>query len=390
MSSAEPQIAADLITAGRRPLRIMMVTTSLVVGGAENQVFLLARRFAKLGHSVDVVSMTEPEAYERELLDAGVTVTHLGFMRGRLSLGGIMRFVRRVREWRPDVVHSHMVHANLLARIGRLFAPVRVSISTVHSLTEGSRWRELAYRATDALATLTTNVCVVGAERYQRVGAVPEGRIIPMPNGIEVDAFAVSADQRRRTREQLGLGDEFVWLAVGRLEAPKDMPTMLRAYAQLPSRRRVLLIVGDGPLKDEVERLAQALGIGSEHLRFLGLRNDVPDLLSAADSYVMSSAWEGLPLVLIEASSASLPVVATDVGGNSEVVLDGVNGLLVPAGDPPALASAMVRMENLDYLERAAMGAAGLRLAKDKYEIGEVAARWLKLYRDLGADASGV
>ncbi len=371
-----------------RPLRIMLVTTSLMVGGAENQVYLLARSFAASGHTIEVVSMRQPTAYEHELQAAGVSVTNLGFVRGKPSLGGLRRFVRRVREWRPDVVHSHMVHANLLARVARLFAPMPVAISTVHSLREGSRTRELAYRATDRLATLTTNVCVAGAERYERVGAVPKGRIIPMPNGIEVDAFAASPGKRRRVRDELGVGEQLVWLAVGRLEEPKDLPTMLKAYAQLPQRDRVLLIVGDGPLRDDAVQLAQTLGIRDTQLRFLGLRSDVPDLMAAADGYLMSSAWEGLPLVLIEASAAGLPLVATDVGGNSEVVLQGVNGLLVPSRDPSALSVAMTALEDLGAEERAAMGAAGLSLAREKFEISAVAARWLKLYRDLGADAA--
>lgn len=368
------------------PLRIMLVTTSLMVGGAEIQVYLLARQFAGMGHQVEVVSMRQPLAFVQELQDVGVSVTSLGFTRGKPSLSGLLRLVRRVRLWRPDVVHSHMIHANLLARVSRLFAPVPVLISTVHSLTEGARWRELAYRATDALATLSTNVCQAGAVRYQRVGAVPAGRMIAVPNGIDVDAFHYSPERRARARAELELGDRFVWLAVGRLEEPKDLPTMLRAYAGLPPGQRLLLLAGVGPLHEEAEALAGTLGIAPETVRFLGQRGDIPDLMSAADAYLMSSAWEGLPLVLIEASAAKLPIVTTDVGGTAEVVQDGVNGFLVPAGRPEELAAAMLRMEGQTEAQLAAMGAAGLALAHERYEIGAVAQRWISLYKELGAD----
>lgn len=365
-------------------LRIMLVTTSLMVGGAERQVFLLAREFAGMGHAVEVVSMREPTAFVQELTDAGVGVTSLGFTRGKPSISGMMRLVRRIRQWRPDVVHSHMIHANLLARASRLLAPVPVSISTVHSLTEGARWRELAYRATDGLATLSTNVCQAGAQRYQRVGAAPEGRMIAFPNGIDVDTFGFSPQRRAQLRQELELGDRFAWLAVGRLEEPKDLPTMLRAFAELPAGRRVLLLAGEGPLHDEAEGLVDALGIAPATVRFLGQRGDIPSLMSAADAYLMSSAWEGLPLVLIEASAAKLPIVTTDVGGTAEVVEEGVNGFLVPAGKPAELAAAMLRMEGQDSLRLSTMGEAGLALAQDKYEIGAVAERWIKLYRELG------
>jgi glycosyltransferase involved in cell wall biosynthesis len=366
-------------------LRIMLVTTSLMVGGAERQVFLLAQEFAGMGHAVEVVSMRQPMAFVQELTDAGVGVTSLGFTRGKPSISGMMRLVRRVRQWRPDVVHSHMIHANLLARASRLLAPVPVSISTVHSLTEGARWRELAYRATDGLATLSTNVCQAGAQRYQRVGAAPAGRMIALPNGIDVDAFRFSSQRRVRLREELELGDRFAWLAVGRLEEPKDLPTMLRAFAELPPGRRVLLLAGEGPLREEAEGLVHTLGIAPDAVRFLGQRSDIADLMSAADAYLMSSAWEGLPLVLIEASAAKLPIVTTDVGGTAEVVEEGINGFLVPAGKPVELAAAMLRMEGQDRERLSTMGEAGLALAHERYEIGAVAARWIRLYRELKA-----
>ena len=370
-----------------RPLRIMLVTTSLMVGGAETQVYLLARGFAALGHAVHVVTMTPPTAYEPELAAAGVPLTSLGYARGAPDPRGVLRLARAVRAWRPDVVHSHMVHANLLARLARPFARVPVLVSTAHNLTEGARWREVAYRLTDPLATLSTNVCHAGVERYRRVGAAPAGRMVAMPNGIEVSAFARPEERRRRAREALGLGAEHAWLAVGRLEPQKDLPNMLRAFAALPERERTLLLVGEGPLQGALVAQARELGLG-ERVRFLGRRLDVPDLMAAADGYLMSSAWEGLPLVLIEAAAASLPIVATDVGGNAEIVEDGRNGFLAPAGDPAALAAAMVRLEALPAAERRAMGAAGLRKVEAEYEIGAVTRRWLELYRRLGADVA--
>lgn len=372
-------------------MRVMLVSTSLMVGGAETQVYLLARRFKESGHEVSVVSLTPPTDYEEELAAAGIPFTSLGLGSGTPNPLAVLRLARLVRAWRPDVVHSHMVHANLLARLARPFGRVPLLVSTAHNLKEGARWRELAYRATDAFATISTNVCRAGVERYERVGAVPAGRMLPMPNGIEIGAFARSEERRQRAREALGVNDDFVWLAIGRLEPQKDLPNMLRAFASLPAAGRTLLLVGEGPLLAELGSLTRDLGI-DDAVRFLGKRTDVPDLMSAADGYLMSSAWEGLPLVLIEASAASLPVVATDVGGNAEIVADGRSGFLVEAGDHAALAGAMLRLEALPEGERRAMGAAGLERARTEYQIDVVARRWLEFYArfhpDRGADGA--
>ncbi|TVR96865.1 MAG: glycosyl transferase family 1, partial [Trueperaceae bacterium] len=170
--------------------RIMLVTTTLMRGGAETQVFLLARSFARRGHAVHVVSMRPPEAYQDDLRELGIAFTNLRMRSGMPDPRGMLRLSRAVRAWRPDVVHSHMVHANLLARLTRILAPMPVLVTTAHNLTEGARWRELAYRYTDRLATLSTNVCQAAVDRFVAVGAVPEGRMRFVPNGLEPAAFA--------------------------------------------------------------------------------------------------------------------------------------------------------------------------------------------------------
>ncbi len=180
------------------------------------------------------------------------------------------------------------------------------------------------------------------------------------------------------------MGDGFVWLAVGRFEPAKDYPTMIAAFARLAAERtqsqRVL--VGEGSLKGEVERLVRQGGL-ERRVRFLGVRRDVPELLSAADGYVLSSAWEGMPVVLLEAAAVELPVVATRVGGVPEVVDAETTGLLVPAGDPVALADAMVRLESLSPDVRAAMGLRGRALVEERYGTDRVMQIWDRLYSEL-------
>lgn len=368
-----------------RRLRLMLVTTSLIRGGAETQVYLLARSFAARGHAVHVVSMLAADAYQDDLAASGIELSELHARRGIPDPRALWRLAAVVRRWRPDVVHSHMVHANLLARLARPLGWAPVQLSTAHNLTEGARWRELAYRVTDPLCTLTTNVCGAGAERYVAIGATPPAKMRPMPNGIVVDDLRRSGDVRRGLREELRVGDRFVWLAVGRLEPQKDYATMFDA---LRTRRAsgsdaLLLVVGDGEQRDAIRAWRDERGFDDDVVRFLGSRTDVPDLMAAADGYLMSSAWEGLPLVLLEASAARLPIVATDVGGNDEIVELGRTGFLVPPHDGDALARAMGRVEALSPGELAAMGEAAERHVRSTFDIERVADRWLDLYREL-------
>jgi glycosyltransferase involved in cell wall biosynthesis len=182
----------------------------------------------------------------------------------------------------------------------------------------------------------------------------------------------------------MGLDREFVWLAVGRFEIAKDYRNMLRGFAAARERypQAVLLLVGRGSLQTETEALARALSLGSG-VRFVGVRDDVPELMSTADGYVMSSAWEGMPIVLLEAAAAGLPIVATLVGGNHEVVCDEETGFLVPPRDSDALGLAMLRLMQLPQTQRRAMGERGREHVRIHYGLDRVVDAWEELYREL-------
>jgi glycosyltransferase involved in cell wall biosynthesis len=152
--------------------------------------------------------------------------------------------------------------------------------------------------------------------------------------------------------------------------------------ARLRNEDHVLLIAGAGPLRQPIERLAAELGV-SEKVRLLGIRKDIPKLMAAADAYVMSSAWEGLPMVLLEAAASALPIVTTAVGGNSEIVHDGINGFVVSANNSEALADAMQRMEHLPAESRLSMGLAGRDHVAKHYSLSAVVDQWEEIYHSL-------
>ena len=263
-------------------------------------------------------------------------------------------------------------------------AGVPALISTAHNIKEGPRWREIAYRLTDRLSDLTTNVSRAAVERYIDVGVAPARKMRYVPNGIDLGRFAPVSGDRERLRRDLELGDRPVLLSVGRFEPEKDHAGLLRAFAALhqTTPEAVLLVVGRGNLETEVKRQAEALRLG-DAVRFLGTRDDMPALMNAADVFVMSSWWEGLPLVLLEASATGLPVVATAVGGNAEIVAHEVSGFIVPPRDPAALTTAMARVLRLPADERRRMGETGRARVEAEYDIERTLDVWESIYAGL-------
>jgi|Deesub1362B_J571_1020462.scaffolds.fasta_scaffold01241_3 glycosyltransferase involved in cell wall biosynthesis len=365
--------------------KILFLTTSLARGGAETLLACLATRLKARGWQVRVVSLTPPTAYAEELEVTGIPVISLGIRRKSPNPLPLLRLAHVIWSWRPHIVHSHMVHANLLARIVRPLAPIQVLICTAHSLDEGGRLREFLYRLTDPLCDLTTHVSQAGLERYVRVRVVQQSeKIRYIPNGVDTERFKPDPEARHVLRTELGVEDAFVWLAVGRFSPPKDYPNLFRAFARVvqehPETR--LWAAGEGPLRPAMEEFVQKLGVKNQ-VSFLGIRHDVPELMSAADAYVLSSAWEGMPMVLLEASATGLPIVATDVGGNREVVLEGITGFLVPPKDSEALAQAMLRLMALPQEARRRMGEKARQYIKDNFSLERIVDRWEELYREL-------
>jgi glycosyltransferase involved in cell wall biosynthesis len=291
-----------------------------------------------------------------------------------------------LRAFRPDIVHSHNFHGNMLARMMRLRYGHAKVISTIHNVFEGGRMRMLAYRFSDGLADRTTAVSSAVAERFLGLRAVRKEKCVVLTNGIEISGFVPDAERRVAMRAQMGVRDEFVWLCVARNAAAKDIPNLLQAFAKAWKSEPKIALWMAGP--DSAAGAVQAIYAIStmplsalDGLRRLGTRNDIPALLDAADGFVLGSAWEGMPLAVGEAMAMEKPVVATDVGGVRELVGD--VGVLVPARDADALAGAMVEMMRRPASERIAMGRAARERIHANFGMDRKAAEWEALYRSV-------
>ena len=374
-----------MVNCNDRAPRVTFLITASGVGGAEQQVRDLATQFRQRGWDVGVISMMPLEPLLGDLRQLDVKVASLGMSQGVPDPRGLLRLARILRRWKPDVLHGHMVHANLLARVSRILVRTPVVVSTIHNQDEGSQWRYVAYRLTDRLTDATTTMSELAMDEAVRRGAVKRDRIRLIPNGIDVPTEGRDPSVRRATRTALHLADDaFVWLAAGRLTEAKAYPDMIEAFRRVVAAEptAVLLIAGGGPLEPDVREAIDRAGMG-EHIRLLGHRSDVPDLMEAADAFVMSSAWEGLPVVLLEASSRSLPIVATEVGGSREAIVDGVTGRITEPGDPAALSTAILALMALPPSDREAMGRAARDHVTQEFDLKGVVDTWEQLYRDL-------
>lgn len=362
-------------------------------GGAEIQVKDYALRLVSKGHRVLVVSMLPFEDFEDELRSGGVEVASLGMSKGRASVEGLSGFVKVVRAFRPDVIHAHMFAAIIASRTVRaLLESARfigtkppAVIGTAHTPFEASSTRYLAYRMTERFSDLWTCVCREGLERHEHEHAVPTGQGVLTANGIDVKKFRPDSAARQKKREELGIDDDvFVWLAVGSFrDEQKDYGNVIRAFGlarEKSIRPTRLLIAGHGLLLEEKRRLARELGL-AEAVEFLGLRADVDLLMQACDAFVMGSAWEAMPLVLLEAGASGLPAVVTDVGQNADLVVD--PSYIVPPKSAVALASAISKLMDLPDAERVSLGERTRSLVERTYDLDVIVEEWVRRYAEV-------
>jgi glycosyltransferase involved in cell wall biosynthesis len=342
----------------------------------------LAQRMAARGHAVALVVLRpqEPDGFS-----ANLDVLHLNMDGSAASLiGGLRRGASFMRGFRPDLIHSHNFHGNMLGRAFKLNYRQAPLVSTIHNVYEGGWPRMLAYRLSDRLADRVTAVSEAVAERYVELKAVTRSKCLVVTNGIETGEFAPDAERRTAMRKQMGVEVEFVWLAVGRNTVAKDHGNLMQAFGlvwrELPKSQ--LWIAGGIPAGGKETYGAISMPHGAlDHVRMLGVRRDIPALLDAADGFVLSSAWEGMPLAVGEAMAMEKPVVATDVGGVRELVEDA--GVVVAAKDSNALAKAMVEMMRRPGEARAELGRAARARICSRFSMDRKAEEWEALYRSV-------
>ncbi|MFK0195519.1 glycosyltransferase [Kitasatospora sp. NPDC090308] len=340
---------------GRRT-KVLWLAKGLGRGGAEQLLVNCVRHADRERYQIEVAYvLPHKDALVPALAAAGVPVHCLGGAPGRRWP---LRLRRLLAERRYDLVHTHMPVPAVAARLLRPAGPRPRLVHTEHNLWERyrlpTRWANaLTYRRNDAVIAVSHAVAAgVGRRRAGEWLSV-------VHHGPDLGGAPSGPAARRAARERLGLPPEALVVGtVGNLTAKKDQATLLAAFAMLRGREpdARLVLVGSGPLEAELRARA------GDGVLFAGTRADVPELLPGWDVFCLSSRQEGLPVALMEAMASGLPSVVTGVGGVPEILDDGVEGRLVPPGDPAALAAALGELTGPGARER--MGAAARRRAE--------------------------
>ncbi len=352
------------------------------IGGAERQMISLAKGLRLRGWRVSVVALsgTGGEA-AAELIAADVAFLSLGMRKGLADPRGWIRFHGWLRRERPDVVNAHLPHATWFARWSRLAAPIRVQVDTLHSSSTGTLGRRLGYRGSNWLTDKVTAVSIAVAHSHLHARMVTTGKLAVLPNGVDSTVWRPDAEVRAAFRRVLDLKGKFLWFAAGRLDPVKDYTTLLQAMVEVPEAGR-LVIAGSGPMEAELRQLSSELGLEGR-VQFLGFEPNVRRWMLAADGFVLSSRWEGLPMVILEAGACAVPAVATDVPGTREIIVDGRTGLLVEEGSAQALHEAMTRMMQMPRQERLAMSDRARQFVLSRFSLDAALDRWEALYSEL-------
>jgi glycosyltransferase involved in cell wall biosynthesis len=375
---------------GSATLRVLMVIDSLGPGGAERLLLDYLPRLGDLGVEARVCVLSERHGnpIANDLRRLGIPVD-LVPVRRLADPAGALRVARYIRRAQPDVVHTQLQFADTIGAVAARLAS-RPVVSTLHTMSDTPPWSREALRvfvAERALGWASSRIVAVSdaARRfYETRTALPPAKLVTIHNGIDLRLFRERMAGRAEARLALGLpADAIAAVTVAVLRPEKGIESMLRA---LPGLRRehprlTYLVVGEGPDRLRLEASAARVGV-AEAVRFLGRREDVPFVLSACDLFVHPTLEDALPTSLMEAMAASLPIVASAVGGVPEMVEDGRNGRLVPPGQVSALEAAC--RELLASPEAmAVMGQAGERVVAERFDLDRQAARLRDLYLEV-------
>jgi sugar transferase (PEP-CTERM/EpsH1 system associated) len=391
----EPARAPDPRDGARR-LRVLHVMLSLEPGGLENGVVNVVNGLDPARFESSVVCLKHAGEFARRIADPSVRVHEMGWRGGndpRLPL----RLARLFRERGADIVHTRNAEPFFYGFAGAKLARVPALVHSEHGRTfDDRRARFVAQRwmtrFTDAVFAVSAQL---KADLVRHVG-MPEARVEVLYNGVDLRRFrrapagAGAADaaslEREAVRTEWGIStDAAVIGSVGRLVPVKNYGLLLRAFAAagLAQRGAQVVLVGEGPARAALQAEAQALGIAAS-VHLAGHRDDVQRLLPAFDVFVLPSLSEGMSNTLLEAMAAGVPAVASDVGGNREIVRDGLEGTLFPSEDEAALARALERLVE-DRTTRQAMGSKARERAQSAFDLQAMVVRYEQLYERVAA-----
>lgn len=346
-------------------------------GGAPIRCATIAEGMTALGWDIMAVSVLPAGPVLHRLARLGIATADLDLGSAVRIPHATLRLRRLVRSWAPDIVQTSLWHANLLGRLG-LLGLERPVISTFEGLRPVSRVRHAADRTTLRLATAHVAVCQAVADRAENFDGLSPDSLRVIPLGVDVDRWTALPD-RLDARAGLGIpagAPVVAWS--GRFDAVKNLPTLMRVVGSLPGW--FLVVAGAGDRPPELDLWVTTAGLEGRFV-FAGELDDVRPILAAAEVFAMASLTEAMPVAMIEAMAAGLPVVAPAVGGIPEIVTSGHDGLLVAPGDEAAMAAALVEAR-----QRAAeLGPRAVETVRTRFALPTMLEAYDRLWRDVAS-----
>ena len=361
-------------------MKIIYVITGLGLGGAEKVVTELADQMSERGHEVKIAYLKGQVVVFPA--NKNIELIYLGLETLRDTRKAYQRYKKLLDDFHADIVHAHMIHANIFTRIARNFFPIPKLICTAHNSNEGGQLRMLAYRYTNYLSDLNTNVSNEASESLIGKGAFTPKNLITVYNGIDLNKFKKNEKLRNQYREDLKFSKEdTIILAVGRFHAAKNYPGLINAFKLLKMNSGTdftkLVIAGDGEGRTEIENLITKLEL-NDSVILLGRREDIAILMSAVDIFVLASIYEGFGLVVAEAMASECYVVATNCGGVKEVM--GGHGSLVIPNNSEALARELFNVLKLSMVKKDKNNKQALKYIQENFSLDKIVQQWLIIY----------
>lgn len=368
-------------------LRVLFVIDELDIGGTEQQLLEIVRRVDRSRFD-PVVCCFRPGAKAREIESLGVQVIHEP-KHLTADPGLVVRLARLMRYGRFDLVQTYLWTANTWARLAARMAGVPRVVASERNV---DIWEERYKRVIGRWLARSTDRIVANSEAVRRYlldrGGLPPEKVVTIHNGVNFDRFRAPCDPAVRRAELRLPADAVLAGVVARVEPAKDHASLLRAMALIAGRvpRLHLVVVGGGSELSRLREAALELGI-ADRAHFTGPRTDAVEWLQSIDVSVLSSIKEGFSNTVLESMAACRPVIATDVGGNGEVIVDGETGFLVPPRDPAALGEALARLAaSPDILAR--FGHAGRKRVHTMFSVNRMVTRTETLYLEIAAAGS--
>ena len=365
--------------------KVMYITHSLGVGGSEKLISDMAVELKRRGFDSVICCLDSLGEWGKKLRKEGFKIFVLGRKKG-IDLNVSKKIKNIIEKEHPDILHAHHYSPYFYTALSNFSRRRPKLIFTEHGRFYPDRVRvkrvvfnQFAKLFTDAII----GVCNFTKYSLSKYEMFPQNKIDVIYNGIKPKKYEGSIDADLK-RKELGLGaSEVIIGSVGRLCSVKSYNILIRAFGEVKKRLQnvKLLIVGNGALRDDLEALSRHMGL-SDDIIFLGERRDVPELMKIFDVFTLSSNLEAASLALLEAMASDLPIVATNVGGNSELIKDNETGVLVDRGDYKKFADAIIRILQNPTVKNA-MGEKGRKRVIEKFSFNRMIDEYIRLYRKL-------